>query len=280
MMSKCPYCGEEAGFLRKIHKECQQKHDDGVKKVLSLAQSYVYSSNPLDSLDQEINQVTSLSFIYPEQKKDLLIQAWGEAVDKALDDGVISPEEESSLIAFKDYFSLSSDDLDSIGAWTKVVKAAILCDILEGNIPDRVQISGSLPFNFQKNEKLVWLFQNVEYYEEKSRRRFEGGSRGVSVRIAKGMYYRVGGFSAHPVVTQETVHIDTGQLAVTNKHLYFAGDRKAFKLPYNKIVAFNPFNDGIGIQRDAMTSKPQSFQTGDGWFTYNLVVNLAKMGAG
>ena len=29
--------------------------------------------------------------------------------------------------------------------------------------------------------------------------------------------------------------------------------------------------------RDAQTAKPQSFRTGDGWFAYNLEVNLAQM---
>jgi len=31
------------------------------------------------------------------------------------------------------------------------------------------------------------------------------------------------------------------------------------------------------VQRDAQTAKAQSFQTGDGWFTYNLITNLAQM---
>ena len=29
--------------------------------------------------------------------------------------------------------------------------------------------------------------------------------------------------------------------------------------------------------RDAQTAKYQSFQTGDGWFAYNLATNLAQM---
>ena len=29
--------------------------------------------------------------------------------------------------------------------------------------------------------------------------------------------------------------------------------------------------------RDLQTAKPQAFKTGDGWFAYNLAVNLAQM---
>ena len=38
-----------------------------------------------------------------------------------------------------------------------------------------------------------------------------------------------------------------------------------------------PFRDRFEIMRDAQTAKPQSFRTGDGWFAYNLAVNLAQM---
>ena len=37
------------------------------------------------------------------------------------------------------------------------------------------------------------------------------------------------------------------------------------------------FSHGFGIMRDAQTTKPQSFRTGDGWFAYDLAVNLAQM---
>ena len=64
---------------------------------------------------------------------------------------------------------------------------------------------------------------------------------------------------------------------VKNYHPFFAGSSKRFRVAYNKIVTFEPFSDGIGIQRDAASAKPQSFETGDGWFTYNLITNLAQM---
>ena len=52
---------------------------------------------------------------------------------------------------------------------------------------------------------------------------------------------------------------------------------KLGRVRYDWIVDFEPFSDGFGIMRDAQTAKPQSFRTGDGWFAYNLAVNLAQM---
>ncbi len=36
---------------------------------------------------------------------------------------------------------------------------------------------------------------------------------------------------------------------------------------YDRIVSFEPYEDGLGIMRDAQTAKPQSFRTGAGFAT-------------
>jgi hypothetical protein len=81
----------------------------------------------------------------------------------------------------------------------------------------------------------------------------------------------------HSVDRIERIHIDTGLLAITNKNIYFSGEEKGFRIPYAKIVAFHPFDEGVGIIRDTANAKLQIFVTGDGWFTYNLVTNLANL---
>ena len=170
---------------------------------------------------------------------------------------------------------LAQDDLDQ-DVLNRVVQAGALRDVLNGKLPQRQKYPGRLPFNLQKSETLVWVFQGVDYYEEKTRSEFRGGSQGMSFRVAKGVYYRTGGFRGERVQTAETVHADTGLLGVTNKHIYFSGEQKRFRVRFDRIVTFEPYEDGIGIMRDAQSARPQSFRTGDGWFVYNLVSNLAQ----
>ena len=55
-----------------------------------------------------------------------------------------------------------------------------------------------LPFNLMKSEDLVWVFKDVDYFVEKTRTHYKGGSQGVSVRVMKGVYYRTGGFKGRP----------------------------------------------------------------------------------
>ena len=95
--------------------------------------------------------------------------------------------------------------------------------------------------------------------------------------IARGLYYSPRQFRSQTHEWDETVHVGTGLLALTSKHIYFHGGAKSFRIPYSKIVSFEQFRDGFGLMRDAQTAKPQWFRTGDGWFVYNLVTNLARL---
>ena len=61
-------------------------------------------------------------------------------------------------------------------------------------------------------------------------------------------------------------------------HLYIPGTKKKFRVWYDKIVDFKSFSDRFGIMRVAQSAKPRSFRTGDGWFAFNLAVNLGQMG--
>jgi hypothetical protein len=237
----------------------------------------IKGSDNFDDLGKTISEIEQSFFVPSSERKALLLKGWENSVEKFLEDGILNDTEEKRLVEFKNHFSLSQSDLDGNGALTKTAKAAVLRDVLNGIIPQRMSVDGNLPINFQKSEQVVWAFPNSSYLEDKTRRQYVGGSKGVSIRVMKGVYYRVGAFKSHAVEHTERVHVDTGWIAITNKNIYFAGPRKSLRLPYAKIVSFEPFKDGIGVMRDAATAKPQIFVTGDGWFTYNLVTNLSQI---
>ncbi len=283
-MGNCKYCGKPAGLFRSKHEECEQTYlqrqrriEDGKKRITSEVTLAIKGTESLDVIQQRISEIEASYFVPPSERPFLLVKSWEACVDQFLEDGILDENEEKRLIEFKNRFALSQSDLDKKGSFIRVTKAAVLRDVLNGFIRTRVSIDGDLPINLQKGEQIVWAFPNSQYLEDKVRRQYVGGYQGVSLRIMKGVYYRVGGFKGHPVEHTERVHIDTGVVAITNKHIYFAGPNKSIRLPYSKIVSFQPFSDGIGVIRDAATAKPQIFVTGDGWFTYNLVTNLSQL---
>ncbi len=258
------------------HKECASKHSAGVGKIIELVGSAgACIETDLAAIENDIREIAKSSYI--NSVEEYIVKGFERAVELAFEDGLLSEDEENSLLELKKHFELEQSDLDANGAFSKLVKGAVLRDIMEGEIPDRVIINANLPFNFQKSERLIWLFQNVDYYEQKKRTHYVGGSQGFSIRVAKGLYYRTGAYKGKRVEYDETVHAGTGLLGVTNKHIYFSGGAKSFRIRLDKIVSFEPYEDGVGVQRDAATAKPQVFITNDGWFTHNLITNVAQM---
>ena len=72
------------------------------------------------------------------------------------------------------------------------------------------------------------------------------------------------------------MHVDSGEMAISTRHLYFAGPKKGLRVPFDDIIAIRPYCNGISILRDTEEAAPQRFGTGDGWFAYNLLANACN----
>ena len=230
-----------------------------------------------DTHPNELSEALRQSQLYKDEQMNLLVQAWEAAVEGALEDGLFTLDEENTLTRYINHFNLSQSQLDAHGVHTSLIKAAVLREIAEGVVPDRQQLRGNVPFNLMKSEKLVWVMDDVDYIETVVRRERRGSSHGLSIRIARGVYYRPSAFRSRAIEWEETVHQDTGLVGFTTKHIYFSGPKKKFRVRYDRIVDFEPYDEGFGVMKDNQTAKPQAFMTGDGWFSYNLAVNLSQM---
>jgi hypothetical protein len=283
-MGLCQYCGQKAGWFRSEHPACHRAFVAEQERVTAWRSGMVaevatalLGTEGFDALETRLREKEAAAGMPDSARRELLLQGWERFVHENLENKVLDADQDDRLGGFRDHFGLTQEELDRGGAWTKTVQCAILRDVLNGKVPTRLKMDGSLPINFHKDEQVVWIFPRTGYLEDKTRRQFVGGSQGVSLRLAKGVYYRLGQFKGHPVESTERVRVDAGLLIVTSKNLYFHGPLKSFRVPFEKILSFDAFSDGVGIMRDAQTAKPQIFVTGDGWFSYNLVVNLAKL---
>lgn len=273
-MGKCTYCQKSAGIFKKVHKECEQNNKSGLQKISDL--SSCFFSNPNSVSISELNTISQDSFVSKSKLKELLVGTYSEFLDKFLDDGTLSDDEEKILKEFQDKLELTQNDLEEKDLLSKTFRASILRQLINGEeLTNRLNIKGNLPFKFQKNENLIWLFQNVELFEQRIKTTYKGGSQGVSLRIVKGVYYRTSSFKGHPVKTMNIVPIANGMVALTNKHIYFSSGLKNFRINYDKIITIDPYSDGIGITKDGVSSKPQVFKNVDGWFCYNFIKNIS-----
>ena len=151
------------------------------------------------------------------QRRRILIRAWEAAVEGALEDDLLSLDEENALAKYAAHFGLTQQDLDGNGVQTSLVQAAVIRDVTRGVIPQKQRVNDAAPFNLMKSEQLVWVVQGVDYLETVVRRERRGTSHGVSIRVARGLYYSPRQFRSRPIEWEETVHADTGLLGITTK---------------------------------------------------------------
>lgn len=124
----------------------------------------------------------------------------------------------------------------------------------------------------------IWMCAGASLYEEQIKREMVGRSNGVSIRIAKGVYYRTSGFRGYPVETTITKQLSAnGRLILTTKNIYYQSTEKSVRLPYNKIVAYDSYSDAIGIHKEGANPKPILIKGIDGCLVYNMVMNIPNI---
>ena len=111
-------------------------------------------------------------------------------------------------------------------------------------------------FKYQKSETVKAYFDNVRVYTTAKKSHFEAGSRGVSVRVMKGVSFRFGNSCGRMVSREINVCLGSGPVAVTNKHIYFATGSATKRIPFTKIVSINTTNYGVKILKDGERAKP------------------------
>lgn len=269
------YCGQPAGWFSRKHEACHKQHVEATSTISMLTRQSLVQQLEGNNLLTEIEQQTQSGFLSMTQQEKAIANGIAGALDHFLSDHVLTEEEEATIERHLRFLPVTGETLTTLGISEQIAKASILRSLGNGEIPAPVlSVSGNLPFLFQKSEKLIWLFPDVEYLERRTRAEYRGGSQGVSIRIMRGVYYRTGAFKGQRVEVEETKNIGTGLVALTTKHLYFGSSLTSFKIPYNKIISLQTYSDGIQVQKDGVRSKPQIFKGLDGWFAANIISQM------
>ncbi len=124
-MGKCVFCGQGAGIFRKKHKECESRNAKAQVDVLNRTGNIVQQSTNMAADLAEMKSMALQNFVGPETLARLVGTSLSASIDKILDDGLLSEDEESRLSEFleeteKQEFSLNTDE-----AKKRIVKNSI-----------------------------------------------------------------------------------------------------------------------------------------------------------
>jgi hypothetical protein len=73
----------------------------------------------------------------------------------------------------------------------------------------------------------------------------------ASIRIMKGVRWRVGSISTSRVTRDVLTHIDVGDFYITSRKLFFQGVRKNTSIMLGKVMQFHVFKDGLQVEKES-----------------------------
>lgn len=187
--------------------------------------------------------------------KQIRVQAYSAALAAATSDGKVTADEESELIKLQAYFKIPDSEIDK--PKQQLARFRLLAEIQEGNLPT-TNVQNVI---FQKGEQAHWSEAGDILEERVVGRRYVGGSSGVSIRIAKGVSYRVGAHRGNIVADKAVVAVSSGDFIITSKRAIFRGDKKSFALAIPKLLDVNFFSNGVRLTDDKGKPRTVKFET-------------------
>ena len=268
-------CGESAGLFRSEHRECRERHEHAVRTIEDLVFTTLTSRRPIAHIVLELGRRARAGFVTQQRLKELEIAGWNRALRFLCVDGIINPADEQMLAAAAQALGLTASEIQQCGAAGLVAESRALQTIRCGRLPDQwAALRGNVPFNLQKSEMLVWVFHQVTYAENRVHKQHIRNYGGFSGRIGRGAYVHAGQSVGHSVEYNQIDVMDTGQLGLTDRSLYFCGSTKAFRIPYAKLVTVQYYTDGFMVVRDAAAARPQIFYLANARFADELLYFL------
>ncbi len=144
-----------------------------------------------------------------------------------------------------------------------------LIGLENGRIP--INYNGQSPVILKKDEVISIIMENINLQEPRAVRQTQAAYGGPTIRVAKGVSFRMGGASARSESHEEIRVIDNGKLVLTNRRLIFIGSKRTVNIDLRKIMAIVAYKDGIESQRENK-QKPEYF-TGTDKHTINYTIN-------
>lgn len=252
--SNCPECKRDRKekiqkYVDKLIEFGKDKYLDKneEKELLELQNSLELNDDDLQLAKRRLENLRQLT-------KQANIKMYEDKLRQAGADSYLDSEEDAELSQLIDFFGLTSQDISHTMA--DLVGLKRLSAIQDGKLP-------ILDADILLRKKEVCHYEiPTSLIEEKSRTKFVGGSQGVSIRIAKGVSYRVGGFKGERIVETFNETTDSGSLYITNKRVIFVGGKKNVTYPINKIINISKYSDAIHFQKEN-EKKPKYFLIND-----------------
>lgn len=138
-----------------------------------------------------------------------------------------------------------------------------------GNV--NLSIIPNPPIILKKGEEACVVLSGITLREPRAVRQTRGGYAGPTIRVAKGVSFRMGSVSARSESHEELRNIDQGTFVLTNKRMIFIGSKRTTNIDLPKIISITAYKDGIASQRE--NKQKTEYFTGIDRHTVTFTIN-------
>lgn len=252
--------------------------DEFTKKLMrGFMTEYFTDQLTLQTAHQRCEKVLARFPMCQSNIEDAYLYVLNRAATNFMKDDNIDDAEQQKIDDYVNYLALPVNNLPakySGGSISKLGQISILKNLQRGVLPPN---QFAAPIILGKGESIIWVYNGVSMYQEKTERQYSGRRSGWSFRVMKGITYHTGGTNMKPVEHTYMENKGVGTLFITNKHLIYQGATAAQKIPYTKLIGVTPYSDGIEVHRDGANAKRLTFQGFDSWFLMNVISVITNL---
>lgn len=228
-------------------KNIQAKYSSDAVKKLSLEklEDSILTEEEKTEIELFASELNISSSEVEKINKTTASQIYENAVKKAIADNEVTLDEQESLEQLALKLDLDINEMQLDKSTDETYKYLVFLNALNnGYLP----ILESTSIVLQRNEIAHWEVPANLLTSKVVTTGYTGGSNGVSVRIMKGVSYRVGSSRSTPIREQISIK-HPGILVITNKRIVFSAPSKSFSIPFTQLISFEPYSDGLGLQK-------------------------------
>ncbi|MGC8789836.1 MAG: hypothetical protein ACP5QM_08010, partial [Caldisericum sp.] len=133
------------------------------------------------------------------------------------------------------------------------LKPYIYVQAIRNNTLPEVELKNAQGIVLKKDEKVHFVDGAILKEIKSVSLGYGGGSQGVSIRIASGVHYRVGGTRGHIMREDKLVETSRGVFIITNQRIMLnptSIKSKSLNIPLSKIFSYSCYENGLELYKE------------------------------
>lgn len=256
MAKTCDVCGNEVGFFggligRKLCGSCDSERKAQEREAREQARERFEIdlatlrdctlSSP--GAGEQLKAKASAAGMSDKDFRDRCLMELERYLEVILEDDLMTVVEGERFDAYSDALGISNEVFQD--EFQDFIPRLYVAKANDGRLPTmrQEQLMGTLML---KEGEVAHMEANASLMKLITKREWQGGYRGFSFKLVKGVRFHTGSVRGRSVdAGTELKEEDVGFLTVTSERLIFRGDRKTVEIQFSKLLSLNVFEDGI-----------------------------------